>query len=203
MIRIAIAEDHQAVIDGIKLLLKHEENIEIIGTVNDGEALLELVKHKEPHIVITDIRMPKIDGIQLTKILSETKPHIKTLAFSMFDQQEIINKMITAGAKGYILKNASLKTIINAINEIYAGKTYFDVIVNNNKPNKPAENILTKRQIEILKLIAQGKTSRQISEELYIGISTVETHRKNMTRMLNLKGNGELLRYAIEKKYNF
>lgn len=203
MIRIAIAEDHQAIIDGIQLLLKYEDSIEIVGAVNDGKALLKLVEQKEPHIVITDIRMPKMDGIQLTQILQKTRPHIKVLAFTMFDQKDAITKMISAGAKGYILKNAPLNTILNAINEVHSGNTFFDVVVENNEESKPSNSVLTKRQIEILKLIGQGKTSRQIAEILFIGIRTVETHRKNMARILNLKGNGELLRYALERKYKF
>ncbi len=204
MIKIAIAEDHQAIIDGIKLLLEYEQELEIIGEVNNGEDLLELIKHKEPHVVISDIRMPKIDGITLTKKLQKLNPKIKVLAFTMYDQQEAIDKMISAGAKGYILKNAPLQTLIKAIKTVYNGNTFYDVATTNkSKENKCENSLLTQRQTEILRLIAQGKSTREIANELFIGVRTVETHRKNMAQKLNLKGRGELLRYALDCKYKF
>lgn len=206
MIRLAIAEDHQSLIDGIQLLLKYEDNIEIIGTTNDGEALLKLVRLKQPNVVITDIRMPKMDGIAATKLIKKEFPHTKVLAFSMFDQSEAVNQMLDAGASGYILKNSALEEVLKAVRAIYNGNMYFDANIKTNtenNSNKKNKGILTKRQIEILALIAQGKTSREIADELFIGIHTVDTHRKNMIRILGLQGKGELMRYALEKKYRF
>ncbi|MBO0323539.1 response regulator transcription factor [Muricauda sp. CAU 1633] len=207
MIRLAIAEDHQSLIDGLTLLLKYEEGIQIVGTANDGDALLQLVKRKEPNVVVTDIRMPKMDGIQATKIIKKEYPHIKVLAFTMFDQEEAIKQMIRAGASGYILKNTSLKEVLNAILVVAEGKIYVDPNINvdgiNPQKKDNRKGILTKRQMEILALIAQGKTSREIADELFIGLHTVDTHRKNMIRILGLKGKGELLRYALDKKYKF
>ncbi|MCL4166038.1 UNVERIFIED_CONTAM: hypothetical protein GTU68_053865, partial [Idotea baltica] len=126
MIRLAIAEDHQSLIDGLELLLKYEDEISIVGTANDGEALLEVVRRKEPNVVITDIRMPKMDGIQATKIIKKEFPHTKILAFTMFDQEEAVTQMLDAGASGYILKNTSLNEVLNAILTLADGKTYFD-----------------------------------------------------------------------------
>lgn len=206
MIRLAIAEDHQALIDGLELLLKYESNISIVGTVNDGIALLDLVKLKEPNVVVTDIRMPKMDGIQATAQIKKEFPHIKILAFTMFDQNEAVSQMLEAGADGYILKNTALKEVLEAINSVYEGKKFYDrniTVTNSSKVSTSSKGLLTKRQTEILNLIAQGKTSREISEHLFIGIHTVDTHRKNMARILGLKGKGELLRYAMEKKYKF
>lgn len=207
MIRLAIAEDHQSLIDGIKLLLEYEDNIEIVGTTNDGEALLKLVRLKQPNIVLIDIRMPKMDGIEATRIIKKEFPHTKVLAFTMFDQTEAVKQMLEAGASGYILKNSSLVEVLNAINTVYKGKTYFDANIDTNALNTDSisakKGLLTKRQIEILELVAQGKTSREIAEQLFIGIHTVDTHRKNMIRILGLHGKGELMRYALEKKYKF
>lgn len=206
MIRLVIAEDHQALIDGLELQLKYEDNISIVGTVNDGEALLDLVRLKEPNVVITDIRMPKLDGIQATTVIKKEFPRIKVLAFTMFDQNEAVSQMLEAGADGYILKNTALKEVLAAINAVYEGKTYYDsniTVANNSKTGSSSKSLLTKRQTEILHLIAQGKTSREIGAELFIGVHTVDTHRKNMARILGLKGKGELLRYAMEKKYRF
>ncbi|SDS12678.1 two component transcriptional regulator, LuxR family [Formosa sp. Hel1_31_208] len=207
MIRLAIAEDHQSLIDGIKLLLEHEENISIVGTANDGEELLKIVELKQPTVVLTDIRMPKMDGIEATKHIKKSNPHIKVLAFSMFDQTDAIQQMFDAGATGYILKNSALSEVLIAIHTVAAGETYFDININTNvldsESNSKKKGLLTKRQIEILELIALGKTSREIADELFIGIHTVDTHRKNMARILGLQGKGELMRYALEKKYRF
>ncbi|WP_418513282.1 response regulator [Corallibacter sp.] len=205
MIRIAIAEDHQSLIDGIKLLLEYEENISIIGTANDGEALLDIVKSKQPDIVITDIRMPKVDGITATKEIKKLFPNIKVIAFTMFDQSEAVDQMINAGASGYILKNSALDVIQNAVETVAKGDNYYDAKLNiNTKTNKSNnKGLLTKRQNEILKLIAHGKTSREIADELFIGVHTVDTHRKNMIKILGLQGKGELMRYALDKKYKF
>jgi two-component system nitrate/nitrite response regulator NarL len=207
MIRLAIAEDHQSLIDGISLLLEYEDDIFIVGTANDGEALLEIVEKKRPTVVLTDIRMPKLDGIEAAKRIKNSHPEIKVLAFTMFDQTEAVEQMLDAGASGYILKNSSLTEVLNAIRTIANGETYFDANINTNaltSENKTkTKGLLTKRQIEILELIALGKTSREIADELFIGVHTVDTHRKNMTRILGLQCKGELMRYALEKKYKF
>ena len=206
MIRLAIAEDHQSLIDGIKLLLEYEDDIDIVGTANDGEALLELVRLKQPNVVITDIRMPKMDGITATKEIKKELPHTKVLGFTMFDQKDAIQQMLEAGASGYLLKNSPLEEVLKAVRSVYNGHTYFDAnieIEKENNTNKKSKGILTKRQVEILGLIAQGKTSREIADELFIGVHTVDTHRKNMIRILGLHGKGELMRYALEKKYRF
>ncbi|QXP78024.1 MULTISPECIES: response regulator transcription factor [Winogradskyella] len=206
MIRIAIAEDHQSFIDGIELLLEREKDIEIVGTTNDGEELLKLVQLKEPSVVITDIRMPKMDGIAVTNKIKKILPRTKILGFSMFDQKAAIKQMIDAGASGYLLKSSPLDEVLKAIRAVYNGETYFDSNIQieaENNSNKKTKGLLTKRQIEILNLVAQGKTSREIATELFIGIYTVDTHRKNMIKILGLQGKGELMRFAIEKKYKF
>ncbi|WP_299556045.1 response regulator transcription factor [Seonamhaeicola sp.] len=207
MIRLAIAEDHQSLIDGINLLLEYEDDISIVGTANDGEALLEIVEKKWPNIVLTDIRMPKLDGIEATRQIKKKHPNIKVLAFTMFDQTDAVQQMLEAGADGYILKNSSLQEVHKAIIAVHKGDTYFDANINTNvlneTPSNKTKGVLTKRQIEILELIAQGKTSREIADILFIGVHTVDTHRKNMARILGLQGKGELLRYALDKKYKF
>lgn len=205
MIRLAIAEDHQSLIDGLKLLLKYENDISIIGTANDGSELLDIVRLKQPNVVLTDIRMPKVNGIEATKLIKKEFPHTKILAFTMFDQNEAVEQMLNAGASGYILKNSSLEDVLTAIKTIAIGDTYFDKNINTNGLGKSSskKGKLTKRQIEILNLIGQGKTSREIAETLFIGVHTVDTHRKNMARILGLSGKGELMRYAVEKKYDF
>ncbi|WP_281990014.1 response regulator [Aquimarina aggregata] len=208
MITVAIAEDHQSLIDGIELLLKYEEEISIVGMANDGEELINIVRRKQPKVVLMDIRMPKIDGIAATHIIKKEFPHTKIIAFSMFDQEDAVKQMIEAGASGYLLKNSPLEEVLTAIKQISKGATYFDAALDPSLFSKDAKQeikkqILSKSEREILKLIGQGKTSSEIATIRFNSVSTVETHRKNIIRKLGLHGKGELLRYAIEKKYDF
>ncbi|MEM0518599.1 MULTISPECIES: response regulator transcription factor [Aequorivita] len=208
MITVAIAEDHQSLVDGINLLLKYEEGISIVGMANDGEALLEIVRKKQPKVVLTDIKMPKIDGIAATKIIKNEFPQIKIVAFTMFSQHDAVSQMIAAGASGYLLKNSPLEEVLNAIKTVAAGNTFFDRGIDPSFLNETAETtsqkpILSKSEREILRYIGQGKTSSQIANLRFTAVSTVEKHRKNMMHKLGLSGKGELLRYALEQKYDF
>ena len=205
MIRLVIAEDHNALIDGVKLILEKETDIEFVGHANDGEKLCELVKTRRPDIVITDIRMPIMDGINATRAILKMFPATKVIAFTMFDQDEAVRQMLDAGAKGYLLKNSSLTELLKAIRVVYNGENYYDngIQLPTLAVSTKHKGLLSKRQIEILKLVALGKTNQEIADQLFIGKATVETHRKNMIRILNLKGAGELLRYALERKYDF
>jgi two-component system response regulator NreC len=205
MIKIVIAEDHNSLIDGIKLLLQSEPDIQFLGYANNGQELCELVALKKPDVVITDIRMPVMDGITATRSILTTHPQTRIIAFTMFDQDDAVEQMLAAGAKGYILKNSSLSDLLLAVKSVHAGGHWFDpgISLPAGTPGIKTKGLLSKRQIEILKLISLGKTNQEIADELFIGKTTVETHRKNMIRILNLRGSGELLRYAVESKYTF
>ena len=203
MITLAIAEDHQALIDGMKLLFKDELDIMIVGEANDGEALIELVKNKRPSIVITDIRMPKCDGIMATKIIKEKYPLTKVIAFSMFDQDEAIEQMRIAGASGYIMKNSSLQTLLEAIRSVAQNEPFFDNAITAKDETSKEIIILSSREKEILRLVGEGKSSQEIADILSIGKATVDTHRKNLMKKINIKGRTELIRFAVERKYDF
>ena len=208
MIKVAIAEDHQSLVDGINLLLKYEDDITIVGTANDGEALLALVHKTKPDVILMDIKMPKIDGITATASITAQYPTIGVIAFSMFDQEDAIKQMLTAGAKGYLLKNSPLEEVLTAIRAVHQGSTFFDKAINPSfitTENNVSSNksLLSKSEREILTLIGQGKTTSEIAAARFTAVSTVEKHRKNMIRKLGLSGKGELLRYALEKKYDF
>ena len=205
MIRLVIAEDHNALIDGIQSFLKTEDDIRLVGFVNNGKDLCDLVRSKQPDVVVTDIRMPVMDGIEATENILKENPSVKIIAFTMFDQDEAVRQMMKAGAKGYILKNSRLTTLIEAIRTVHSGEPYYDpaITIPEIAYTPKSKSLLTQRQIEILKLVALGKTNQEIADQLFIGKTTVETHRKNMIRILNLKGAGELLRYALESKYRF
>lgn len=213
MITIAIAEDHQMLIDGVKSFFEYDEEVNIIGAVNNGQELVKLVALKQPKLVITDIRMPIMDGIQATQQIKQQFPHIKVLAMTIFDQPEAIKQMLDAGATGYILKNSGIKMLNEAIHTVARGETFFDknvalnfmndYIQDNVKVGKSDKVVLSNREKEILHLIANGKTSKEIAEDLFIAKTTVDTHRKNMIRKLQLKSGNELIKYAIDKKYQF
>jgi two-component system, NarL family, response regulator NreC len=203
MITLVIAEDHQALIDGIKLSLDFEDDISIVGEANDGEVLVDLVRKKQPQVVITDIRMPKCDGISATRIIKKEFPHIKVIAFSMFDQSEAVNQMKLAGATGYIMKNSPLKKLIESIRVVAKGDTFFDDAITTLDTISKEEIILSSREKEILRLIGEGKTSQEIADQLFIGKSTVDTHRKNILKKMNIHGKTDLIRFAVERKYDF
>lgn len=213
MITIIMAEDHQMLIDGVKSFFEYNDEIKIIGAVNNGDDLVKLVSLKQPKLVITDIRMPIMDGIEATKIIKKKLPHIHVLAMTMFDQPDAIKQMIDAGATGYILKNSGIKMLSEAIVAVANGETFFDPNVAFNFMNSYIDEntnigntdnvILSNRENEILHLIANGKSSKEISESLFIAKTTVDTHRKNMIRKLDLSSGNELVKYAIDKKYKF
>jgi len=208
MITVAIAEDHQSLVDGINLLLEYEEDISVVGTANDGEELLAIVRRKQPKVVLTDIKMPKIDGITATKAIKKEFPHIKVIAFSMFDQEEAVKQMIAAGVSGYLLKNSPLEEVLKALRQVSNGLTYFDASIDlgamlQDSTKSDQRPLLSKSEREILKLIGEGKATSEIAEIRFTAVSTVEKHRKNMIRKLGLAGKGELLRYALERKYDF
>lgn len=203
MITLAIAEDHQALIDGMKLFFKNEADIMVVGEANDGEALVNIVKNKRPSVVITDIRMPKCDGITATKIIKEKYPETKVIAFSMFDQADAIAQMQLAGASGYIMKNSSLQTVLNAIRCVSRNETFFDnAIATTNEASKETV-LLSAREKTILRLVGDGKSSLEIANILFISKGTVDSHRKNIIKKVDLHGKNDLLRYAIERKYDF
>ncbi len=211
MIKVVFAEDHQALIDGVESFFEYNKNIEIIGTAANGKELLDLVEKLKPDVVITDIRMPIMDGITATAKIKSKYPNINVLAFSMFDQPKAVNQMLAAGAHGYILKNSGLKIMIEAIKAVAKGKKYFDpnVLLNLEKDKsgrnkkRQKKGVLSRREKEIMLLIAEGKKSIEISETLFITKYTVDTHRKNMIRKLGLASNTDLMKIAVERKYEF
>lgn len=208
MITVAIADDHQTLIDGIKLRLEKDKNIDLKFHANNGREFLKKMKKHEVDIVITDIKMPKMDGISLTRQLKEDYKDVKIIVLSMFDQVDAIKKMIDAEVNGYILKTSPLDELIIAIQEVYNGEDYFDDYLEGiselfNKDFKTPKTKLSQTEKEILDLIAEGKTSQEIADLRESAVSTVDTHRRNMSYKLGLYGKGELLRYAMDKKYKF
>ncbi|MEY2828978.1 MAG: hypothetical protein RIQ33_836 [Bacteroidota bacterium] len=206
-IKIVIADDHKMMIDGLLSMLSDEKNIEIIGVANNGEEVLKILETKNADLVLTDINMPLMNGIELTKLLKQKYPEIKILALSMFGDIEHIQEMLNAGISGYVLKNTGNKELVDAINSIANGGTYYDndvaaemmrSLTQNNQKKVAIEKVnLTDREIEIIKLIAKEMNNAAIGDALFISERTVESHRKNIYRKTNTTNIVGLLKFAF------
>ncbi|WP_027879253.1 response regulator transcription factor [Mesoflavibacter zeaxanthinifaciens] len=207
MINIVIADDHEIVVEGLRSLLENEEEIVIVGEAYDGEEVIPLLASNNVDVAVLDISMPKMDGVDLTKFIKTNYPHVKILILTMHNEIGFIRRIIEAGAHGYILKNKGKEELVRAIQALHSGneylgeevtKTLFSSIRN---ANVYGEIQLTKREKEVLKLIASSYTTPKISERLNIAPSTVETHRRNLIEKTGVKNSKGLVKFAIENGY--
>lgn len=204
-IKILIADDHQMFIDGIKSLLRKESGIDFIGEVTNGNDAFEFLKNNKVDLMIADISMPGIDGIELTKKVKQFYPEVKVLVISMHDDKQIISEILLAEAEGYILKNTGKAELIAAIKNINEGSTHYskEVLSIMMKQIKNQETIsqeiklLTERELEILKLIVQEYSTVAIAERLFISPRTVDTHRKHIMQKTNSKTIIGLIKFAF------
>lgn len=205
-IKIIIADDHQLFIDGIKSILAKSIDIETVGEANNGLEVIKLLEGDlQPDVLLTDIRMPIMDGIVLTRTLSKTHPKLKVLALSMFDQTIDVIEMLNAGAKGYVTKNVDKSELITALHTLVKGDYYFSKNLPkeiqdwfHKEQTQPKDSILTKRETEILQLIAKGRTSIQMAKHLKLSKYTIDTHRKNIHKKLGIKSNTGLVNYVLK-----
>lgn len=205
-IRILIADDHQMFIDGLKALLKREKSFQIIGEVSSGGQAIEFIGKTQPDLLITDISMPGMSGVELTRWVKHNYPDIKVLVLTMYNDREIVNEILMSEAEGYILKNTGKQELISAINRINDNSTYYSAEVLNTmmtrlKKQKAIEKntaLLTPREIEIVKLIMEELSSEEIADKLFISKRTVDTHRKNIIAKTNTRTIVGLLKFAIE-----
>lgn len=211
--RIILADDHVLVRDGIKALLEDEQGIAVIDEASDGLEALEVVNRNQADLLLVDIRMPGLNGIEVVKKIREKNYPIKTLVLSMHDSEEYVMQSITVGADGYLLKGASKQELLKAITKVVAGGKYFSgdisaILINNfnnsesqvtanPRPVKDPFN-LTKREKQILKLVLEGKSNKEIGEELNISKRTSEVHRFNLMKKLDVKNMIELVNKAKE-----
>jgi DNA-binding NarL/FixJ family response regulator len=208
-IKIILTEDHQLLRDGIKALIA-SENIVIIGEASTGAGLWKLMEDSHPDIILMDISLPDVSGVELTRTLSERYPDVKVLILSMFTDESFINQAIKAGAKGYLHKNTTREEMLMAIDAVYTGNEFYSENIskiilksyiekakkNGEEINNPHE-LLSKREIEILKMFAEGFINKEIADRLFISIRTVESHKNHIMQKLNLKTQVELVKYAI------
>jgi DNA-binding NarL/FixJ family response regulator len=209
-IKIVLVDDHKMFRDGIKSVLSDEINIDICGESGDFEEAIIHIKNKNPNIVITDITLPGKSGIELCKTINTQFPNVKVLILSMHKDSEFIMNCLKNGAMGYLPKDTGHEELIFAINKIQQGEIYFNHEISQNiiKEYKANENIdklepqaiLSKRELEILKLYAEGFTNSEIAQSLYISVRTVESHKTHILQKLNLKSNVDLIKIAIKHK---
>jgi DNA-binding NarL/FixJ family response regulator len=207
-IKILIADDHQLFREGLITLLSESQEIEILAQTDNGKQTIDKAKKLNPDIVIMDIGMPLINGIEATGILHVEAPGIKVIALTMHAEKHFIKGMLEAGAYGYLFKNCAYDELIEAIHTVYSGKKYLsnditEVIIHDyigqEKAAHSNETQLSEREQEILKLIAEGKSSREISDTLFISVKTVGTHKQHILEKLNLNSTADLVKYAIKK----
>ncbi len=203
-IRVVIVDDHQVVLEGFMARLEREPEIDVVATASNGVEAIEVVKSTLPDVVLMDVSMPIMNGIESTQVLKEELPNIRVLMLTMHDNREYIMKVMQAGAVGYMLKEISAEKMVQAIKTVHQGSTYFCESVTQTlfsqeiTPVVAKTNPLSRREESVLRLVAQGCSSKKIAQMLDISYRTVETHRQNIKHKLDLHSTAELAKYALE-----
>jgi DNA-binding NarL/FixJ family response regulator len=205
MIRVFIVDDHPVVIEGIHSLLMNEKDIAWVGQAMNAASCLGFFVNNTADVVLMDISMPGMDGVELCAVMKNKYPGIFILGLSTFNQGIYIKKMMENGASGYILKNSSKEELIKAVHTVHEGGIYFSgevgqALAEYQKSSKNELPVLTPREKEILELIAEGYTNPQIAEKIFLSQFTVDSHRKNLLAKLNVKNTASLIRLAVENK---
>lgn len=215
MIKVLLVDDHKIIRDGLKAILMGSSNVNIVGECNNGQEALQYLEENQPDVIMMDINMPVMNGIEASKIIVEKYPNVKILALTMHQEESYISKILGEGVHGYILKNSGRKDLVNAIQKVHEGGTYFSEEVSSIMMNKymkgtsgstkssPRANLitiedLTRREIEILQLIVEEFTNVEIGERLFISPRTVDTHRRNLLQKIGVKNTAGLVKYAIQ-----
>lgn len=213
MTTIFIADDHSLVRDGIRSIISEHKRFKIIGEAADGNAAFEKIKELKPDLAIVDISMPGLSGINLTKAVQQDAPDVKVMILSMHSSEDYISNALEAGASGYLLKDSDKEEVVLAIDKIAAGETYcgknvsqilINSFVKSRGKRTPLSSapipVLSKREIQILKLIAKGLSNKEIATSLFISTRTVDAHRYNIMQKVQVRNTAELVMYAVNNK---
>jgi two-component system response regulator NreC len=208
-IRVLICDDHTLFAEGVKSLLRNEESIEVVGEAKDGRQAVERVRDLHPNVVLMDISMPDLSGFEATRRLRETDDSVKVLILTMHDDEELVARCLEAGAAGYIMKDAPASQLIYAINAVYKGERYLSpgvlgkvvtgYVRNADRPRTSYDR-LSAREREILKLLAEGLSVKEIAALLNLSVKTVDVHKYNLMRKIDVHDRTELIKYAIQKR---
>lgn len=203
-IKVVIADDHELIRDGFTVMASRLEELELIGEAENGEELIKICRDLQPDIVITDVLMPKMDGIQATRKIKEEFPHIGVIALSMFDDENLIIDMLDAGAKGYLIKNAHKSEIVEAVKTVYQDRIYYcnhttqklAIMIASKKYHphkKPVQPKFSERELQIIRLIAEGLASKEIADKLGLKKRTVESYREHILHKMEVNNTAGLL----------
>lgn len=209
-IRILIADDHTLLRNGICALLEDELDMAIVGEADNGREAVRLAGQLKPHVVLMDIAMPLLNGLEATRQIKREHPEINVLVLTMYDHEEYFRETLEVGASGYIIKRAAATELVSAIRAVYNGEAVLspaitrllleDYLSRDARGEENDPNALSSREREVLQLIAEGKTSREIAELLNLSVKTVQSHRTSLMQKLDLHDRGDLIKYAIQKK---
>jgi len=208
-IRILLADDHKIIRDGLRALIEKQPGMEVVGDAENGRMALELAAKLNPHVVVMDVSMPDLNGIEATRQILAVQPQVRIMALSMHADRRFVTEILKAGASGYLLKDCAFEEMIRALETVAAGHTYLspsiaDLLVQG-LIKEPAEQgatafgVLTSREREVLQLLAEGKSTKQIAKECHVSIKTVETHRRNIMAKLGIYSVAELTKYAVRE----
>lgn len=199
--RVFIVDDHFMVIEGIRSLLQHERGVEWVGHATSGKACLSFLQHQQPDVILMDINLPDISGLELCAQVKARYPGVFIIGLSTFNQRSNIQQMIDRGASGYLLKNAGREEILEALEQVVHGRTYlsFEAAQAVRQPDGAAATVLTRREKEVLALIAEGMTNQEMADQLFLSVSTVDTHRKNLLMKLKAKNTAALVKLAMDQ----
>ena len=208
-IRVLIADDHKIIRDGLKTLLEKETGMEVIAEAENGRKTIRLAQKHHPNVVIMDVTMPDMNGIEATRKIMEETPEIRVIALSMHSDRRYVLGMLEAGASGYLLKDCAFEELATAIRQVAGGNTYLspriaEVVVKGYLdkapgPSHASGSMLTPREREVLQLLAEGMAAKEVAVHLNVSVKTVETHRRNMMEKLNMRSIAELTKYAVRE----
>ena len=209
-IRVVVADDHTIIRSGLRMLLEREAGFEVVGEASDGRQAVELAESLKPDVIMLDIGMPNLNGIEATRQIVQKLPRTRVVVLSMHSDESYVLKALKSGARGYLLKDSAESDILNAIRAVSEGKAYFSPEISKmlvddymrqmqQRGVEDSYELLTAREREILQLLAEGKSNKDISSALNLSPYTVETHRSNILQKLNLHSLPELILYAVRK----
>lgn len=200
-IKILLADDHKIVMEGLQVVLNTDDEVNVVGTVLNGEEVLRFVRQNEVDVVVLDINMPVMDGITCAKHLKKDHPEVKVIILTMYAQKSFVEQIVKIGVDGCLLKNNTGKELNEAIMRVMSGKFYYDRLKNfDSREEEVTQYKLSKRELEIIKKVAEGLTSIQIGGELFISELTVQTHRRNIMRKLKINNSAQMVQFARDNQ---
>jgi len=208
-VKVLVVDDHDVVREGIRMVLSSDPELEVVGTASSGEEAIDKVRELEPRVVVMDIGMPGLSGFEATRRIREANPEVQVVALTVHDSEAYVFQMLQAGATGYVIKRAPAEDVIHAVKRAALGESVLhpsvaklvikDYLSRVERGEDESFDHLSEREREILKLIAEGKTNREIAEMLFLSIKTVQAHRANLMHKLGMHDRTELVKYAIRK----